>query len=151
MSLLAVTIPQKEMILDFGINDVKQSILKLPKMLDNCKVIDQNDILKKYDLQFTSFMSLGNRLSLQLTEISDTKTKITIDTTRMVGSFNESHEVSLATTDYNKMITALSKLLANPNMEESEMVDHSTKNSDSGLNIVFGIIFFIFMIYIFSR
>ena len=151
MALLAVIIPQKEITVDFSIKDIKDAILKLPKMLDACKVIDENDIIKKYDLQFTSFMSMGNRLSLQLTEISENKTKITIDTTRMIGSFNESHEVSSANTDYNKMITALSKLLSNPNMEETEMTKHTTENSNSGTNFVLVIAVIAIIFYIITR
>jgi hypothetical protein len=153
MALLAVIIPQKEITVDFSIKDIKEAILKLPKMLDACKVIDENDIIKKYDLQFTSFMSMGNRLSLQLTEISENKTKITIDTTRMIGSFNESHEVSSANTDYNKMITALSKVLSNPNMEEDEMTRHNftIENSNSGTNFVLVIAIIAIVMYILTR
>jgi len=149
MGLLAVTINQKEVIVDFNINDVKNAILKLPKMLDNCKVINQNDIFKKYDLQFTSFMSLGNKLSVTLVELSENRTKIVVDTTRMVGTFNESHEVTSANNDYTKMIEALSKLLSNPNITEDEMKQHSENNSNAVFNIVLGVIFIVVMFLIF--
>jgi hypothetical protein len=92
--LLAVTIPQKEIIVDFNINDVKNAILKLPKMLNNCRIINQDDVFKKYDLQFTSLLSLGNKLSLTLTALSEDKTKIIVDITRMIGTFNQSSEVT---------------------------------------------------------
>ena len=149
--LLAVTIPQKEIIVDFSVAEVRDSILKLPKMLDNCTILDKNDVFKKYDLQFTSFMSLGNKLSITLTELSDNKTKIVVDTTRMVGSFNESHEVTSANNDYSKMILALSKLLSNPDLSEDEMKTHSKSNSNTELNIFLGVIFVIIIIYIFTR
>ena len=149
MSLFAVVIPQKEITIDFSIQDIKIAILKLPKMLDNCKIINQNDILNRYDMQFTSFMSLGNKLSVTLTQLSENKTKITVDTTRMSGTFNESHEVTSADTDYTKMTDSLSKLLSNPNITDDEMKSNSDNNSNAGLNIVLGVIFVIIMIYIF--
>ena len=149
MSLFAVVIPQKEITIDFSIQDIKIAILKLPKMLDNCKIINQNDILNRYDMRFTSFMSLGNKLSVTLTQLSENKTKITVDTTRMSGTFNESHEVTSADTDYTKMTDSLSKLLSNPNITDDEMKSNSDNNSNAGLNIVLGVIFVIIMIYIF--
>ena len=149
--LLAVTIPEKEVIVDFNINDVKNAILKLPKMLNNCKIINQDDVFKKYDLQFTSLLSLGNKLSVTLTALSEGKTKIIVDITRMIGTFNQSSEVTLANIDYTKMITALSKLLSNPNLDESEMTKHSSENSNTVFNIILGVILFIAIIYIFSR
>ena len=149
MSLFAVVIPQKEITIDFSIQDIKIAILKLPKMLDNCKIINQNDILNRYDMQFTSFMSLGNKLSVTLTQLSENKTKITVDTTRMSGTFKESHEVTSADTDYTKMTDSLSKLLSNPNITDDEMKSNSDNNSNAGLNIVLGVIFVIIMIYIF--
>jgi hypothetical protein len=149
--LLAVTIPQKEVIVDFNINDVKIALLKLPKMLNNCKIINQDDVFKKYDLQFTSFLSLGNKLSVTLTDLSEGKTKIIVDITRMIGTFNQSSEVTLANTDYTKMITALSKLLSNPNLDQAEMTKHSSENSNTVFNIILGVILIIVIIYIFTR
>jgi len=143
------TIPQKEITVDFSIENVKSAILKLPKLLDSCKVINEDHVLKIYDLQFTSFMSLGNKLSITLTELSENKTKIIVNTTRMVGVFNEPNEVSSANTDYTKMTQALSKLLSNPNITEDEMKQYSKSKSNANFHIVLFIIFIIAMLYIF--
>ena len=112
----SVVIPQKELIVDFSIQDVKNALSKLPKMISNCTLVDQNIVINKFDFNFTSLMSLGNKLSIHLVQIDENKTKLVIDTTRVVGTFNESHEVSSASTDYNKFTNALSKLLLNPNI-----------------------------------
>lgn len=151
MSLFAVTIPQKELVVNFNINDVKTALSKLPKMLDNCTILSQDDVLNKVDLQLTSFMSLGNKLSITLTKIDENTTKLVIDTSRMIGTFNESHEVSSANTDYTKMTTALSTLLSNPNITDDEIQKYNQKTSNSGVNAILYVIFIILLIYIFSR
>ena len=149
--MFSVTIPQKELVVDFSVNDVKNAILKIPKMVDSCSMLQKDDVLKKYDLQFTSFASTGNKLSIHLVEINDNKTKIVVDTTRVFGSYNQSHEVTSANTDFTKMTNALSKLLTNPNMTETEMTTIRSNNSNSGVNAVLYIIFIISLIYIFTR
>ena len=149
--LHAITIQPKEIIVDFNISEVKKAISKLPKMINNCTLLEQNDTFKKYDFQFTSFLSLGNKLSLTLTEISENKTKITTDTTRMMGTFNESNEVSAANNDYTTMINALSKLLENPEMNEDDMKTHSKSTSNPILTIVMWVILIIGLLAIFSR
>jgi hypothetical protein len=147
----AITIQPKEIVVDFNINDVKKAILKLPKMIENCTLLEQNDVFKKYDLQFTSFLSLGNKLSLTLVEIGETKTKITTDTTRMMGTFDEANEVTAANNDYTTMINALSRLLENPEMDEEEMKSHSKSTSNKTLTIVMWVILIIGLLAIFSR
>ena len=149
--LHAITIQPKEIIVDFNISEVKKAISKLPKMINNCTLLEQNDTFKKYDFQFTSFLSLGNKLSLTLTEISENKTKITTDTTRMMGTFNESNEVSAANNDYTTMINALSELLENPEMNEDDMKTHSKSTSNPILTIVMWVILIIGLLAIFSR
>lgn len=147
----SVVIPQKELIVDFSIQDVKNALSKLPKMISNCTLVDQNIVINKFDFNFTSLMSLGNKLSIHLVQIDENKTKLVIDTTRVVGTFNESHEVSSASTDYNKFTNALSKLLLNPNISETEIAQHNKTTDNSSVNFVLIIIFVIAMFYIFSR
>ena len=149
--LHAITIQPKEIIVDFNISEVKKAISKLPKMINNCTLLEQNDTFKKYDFQFTSFLSLGNKLSLTLTEISENKTKITTDTTRMMGTFNESNEVSAANNDYTTMINSLTKLLESPEMNEDDMKTHSKSTSNPILTIVMWVILIIGLLAIFSR
>lgn len=149
--MFSVTIPQKELVVDFPIDVVKTAVSKLPKMLDTCTLLQQDDVIKKYDLQFTSFASAGNKLSVHLVEINENKTKIVTDTTRIIGTYNQSHEVTAANNDYNKMTQALSKLLTNPNINETEMNTYSNSNSNSGVNFILYIIMIILMIYIFTR
>ena len=147
----SVVIPQKELIVDFSIQDVKNALSKLPKMISNCTLVDQNIVINKFDFNFTSLMSLGNKLSIHLVQIDENKTKLVIDTTRVVGTFNESHEVSSASTDYNKFTNALSKLLLNPNISEIEIAQHNKTTDNSSVNFILIIIFVIAMFYIFSR
>jgi hypothetical protein len=147
----SVVIPQKELIVDFSIQDVKNALSKLPKMISNCTLVDQNIVINKFDFNFTSLMSLGNKLSIHLVQIDENKTKLVIDTTRVVGTFNESHEVSSASTDYNKFTNALSKLLLNPNISETEIAQYNKTTDNSSVNFVLIIIFVIAMFYIFSR
>lgn len=128
--LFSTTIPIKELILDYNIELITKSILNIP-ILTNCKLLKNDTIIKKIDLQFTSLLSMGNKLSIQIIEIDENKTKLIIEITRMVGTFNEAHEVSQANTDYQKFLNALSQSIENPDMSSDDIKNYKSKNGDS--------------------
>lgn len=145
--LFSTTIPKKELVVDFSISDVTVAIKKVPS-LTGCSVMKESATLKKYDLNFKSFASMGNKLSITLEEISDSKTKISTEITRAVGTFNQAHEVQSAETDYVTMTSALAQALENPNMTEEEIKAYKDGNSNTAVNIFLTIIFVVIMLTI---
>jgi len=131
MALFSVTVPQKQLVVDFSIKEVQQAIKKLTKVV-KCVPMAQNDILKRYEFNFREFLSMGNVLSITLEEISPTKTRITTDITRAVGTFNQAHEVQGAENHYRELIESLSILLSNPEMSDQEMSSSLEERSGSG-------------------
>jgi hypothetical protein len=129
MALLSVTIPTKELVVDFSAAQVVNAIKNLPKVL-KCTLFKSDDVLKQYDLNFTSFASMGNVLTLNIQELEANKTKITINITRAVGTFNQAHEVQSAEIHYKQFSKGLSMLLSTPDMTDEQMAAH--KKAESG-------------------
>ena len=124
---MAVALPIKELILDFNINEVEAAILKIPNLL-KCE-LKHNKTLNKIDIIISSFLSFGNKISIHLIEIDD-KTKISIEITRVFGSFNQWYKVLNANSDYDNVLSALGKLLENPDF------NFDTDDVDDGPEIV---------------
>jgi hypothetical protein len=127
----AIPNPTKKITVDFPFEQVKTGVKKIPALLKNYKMSKDNETFNFYTLEAYEFLSFGIYADFSLNQISDSKTEINLEIRRKIGSFNQSHEITLANKHIDQLITGLSKTItASP----EDLVVESTKRSKSKLN-----------------
>jgi TM2 domain-containing membrane protein YozV len=74
-----------------------------------------------YTYSASELLSLGVYIDINLNELSPSKTEINLEIRRKVGTFNESHEVTLANQHINKIIGHISTLMQKSDEEISKL------------------------------
>lgn len=142
--------PKKEITVMFNIKQVKEVLKKISRFISGCEVIDLDDVLNQYEYKFSEFISFGSVFTVNLTEISETKTLITIESSRVIGAYDKSHEVTNSNKQINMFLKTLSRLLQNPNAEVTEVKNITQKNewyNNNLILVVMIIVFWPFAIY----
>jgi len=135
----AVPNPKKTLEIDFPIDQIKKTIIFIPSKNKKYKLFQKNDILNQYTFEALEFLSLGVYIDINLSTISDTKSKIDIEVRRKVGAFDQSHEVTAANEHIQKITTALSEclILTNDQITELESQIETTKQAaNKGCSVI---------------
>lgn len=136
--------PKKEITVLFNIEQVKEVLKKISSFISGCKVVDLDDVLNQYEYKFSEFLSLGSVFTVNLTEISETKTMITMESRRVVGAYDKAHEVTNANEQINMFLKTLSRLLQNPNAEVAEVKKITQKDEWYNSNTILVVLIFLF-------
>jgi len=136
--------PTKEITLPFNIDEVKQALKKISNFMSGSKMTDSDDILNQYQYQFSEFLSLGATLTVNLTELEVNKTKINLESSRVVGAYDYAHEVNNAKQQMDKFLKTLSNLLQNPNAVASEVKSVTEKDEWYNNNLILVVLVLVF-------
>ncbi len=109
--------PRKTINVNFNIDNVKKAVLKIS---GDYKLVEEDDILNQYKFDNYEFLNLGSYAFINLDEINENRTSITIEIIRKVGSFNIGAELNKANNHINSLFTIISKYLKNPDLFEKE-------------------------------
>lgn len=114
--------PTRVVTVPFSTEDVKTALSNLPNYLnqlgiDGYSLENYDIVLSELRLKKSEFLSVGSRIIINTEYINDTNTKINVEIQRVIGVFDQRHEVSLAGKHINEIINVLSSLLQNPNMD----------------------------------
>jgi hypothetical protein len=123
--IFAIPNPKKELVVQFPISQVQKSLSNMSAFLKESGkgnyIQDKFDpVLNQLILMKTEFLSLGVKIVIDCSYVSDSQTKISIEIQRAVGSFDQAHEVSNANKHMEVISEGFSKLLSNPNYEPKE-------------------------------
>lgn len=109
MSIAAIPNPTKKLNLDFSIEKVKSSIKEIPYLKKEYQLKNFNEVFNLFTFEAFEFLSLGIFADINLNSISENKTEINIEIRRKLGSFNQSHEVTLANKHIEQLIDLIGK------------------------------------------
>jgi len=121
----AIANPTKKVTIDFPMSQVKDAVLTTPKVFKKYRVESQNPMFNQYTLEASEFLSLGVFIDINLTEVTATKTEISIEVRRKLGAFDNWVEVQNANEHIQNIITAISKALTTPNGQVQEIKQKS--------------------------
>ena len=121
----AIANPTKKVTIDFPMSQVKDAVLTTPKVFKKYRVESQNPMFNQYTLEASEFLSLGVFIDINLTEVTPTKTEISIEVRRKLGAFDNWVEVQNANEHIQNIITAISKALTTPNDQVQEIKQKS--------------------------
>lgn len=121
----AIPNPTKKVTIDFTIDQVKNTVLTIPKVYKKYRVQSQNPMFNQYTLEASEFLSLGVFIDINLNEVSSTKTEINIEVRRKLGAFDTWVEVQNANEHIQNLINAISKALTSPNGQVEEVKQKS--------------------------
>lgn len=116
--------PKKTISIEYPLSQVKIGIERISKQAKKYEFEKSNPTFNQYTFKATETLSLGVFIDINLNPISDTKTEITIEIRRKIGSFDQAHEVQKA----NEHISKLFEIIANGiNLNDSEFSDMLNK------------------------
>lgn len=98
------TNPKTQFVVDFNIDEVKIAILRLDKIVPDCPIINNDNILNTIRLHRKGTLDLGYHIDFRLEQSSENKTKIEIEVSRNLGTINTASEVAISN-NILKMIT----------------------------------------------
>ena len=143
--------PIKKMTVDFSVNQIEKAVVRVSEFIHVAKLETTNPIMKQHTIIFSESFSLGTRLVINLNEVSENKTEITIEAQRVVGAFDKSVEITNANTHIQSFINILSSLLQNPDLQPNEQELKNQKNSSINSVIIGVTVVVIILIWLFNK
>jgi hypothetical protein len=155
--------PTKSITVSSTQEEVKNALKALTKALTiqgktGYKVENFDEFLGELQLTKTEFLSIGVKIIINTHYVNDSTTKVEMEVQRIVGAFDETHEVTRANDHINNISSALSlalreKIEITPE-DEQQSQQEEMNNSKMGNNIILSIIIIIslsFLIYTFLK
>lgn len=136
--------PKKEITVLFNIEQVKEVLKKISSFISGCEVVDIDDVLNQYEYKFKEFLSLGSVFTVNLTEVNETKTLITMESSRVVGAYDKAYEVTNANQQIGMFLKTLSRLLQNPNAEVADVKKITQKDEWYNNNLILVVLIIVF-------
>lgn len=112
MAVFAIPNPKKSLSVDFPIERVRQGVKNLYLINKKYRLFSSNEIFNQYTYESYEFLSLGVYIDINLNSLSESKTEITIEIKRKLGTFNESHEVTHANNHITNIVNYIAQLVS---------------------------------------
>lgn len=119
MALFAIPNPHKSTQVDFPIERVKLSVKNISLVNDKYKFTSSNEIFNQYTFEALELLSLGVFIDINLNSLGESKTEITVEIRRKIGTFNQSYEVTRA----NEHLAKIFDCIANLTMKSPEEIE----------------------------
>ena len=116
MALLALPNPTKSITFNFSKVAVETAIntaLTLAEM-SKYKFQSKNDILGEWTFHSFEFLSVGVNVVINISDIAENKTNVSIEVQRVIGTFDQFYEVDRAKNHLTNWFTAIGKMLTTP-------------------------------------
>lgn len=146
--------PKKNHTLEFSIEQINKAIERVSKFSKKYKYTKSNPVFNQTTLEAFEFLSVGVYIDISLTSITETKSEITIEVRRKIGSFDQSYEVTNANKHLENLFDLLAKvILLDENQfndfveEENNKVAEDKKSTRYTILVILGITFiFLFLL-----
>lgn len=120
MSLNAIPNPKKTILVDYPVERVKLSVKNINLINSKYKFSSSNEIFNQYTYSASELLSLGVFIDINLNNISEFKTEITVEIRRKIGSFDESYEI----TKSNEYIVSIYDCIAKLTIKSPEEIEN---------------------------
>ena len=105
----AIPNPQKTIQVEKSIAYMNLAIPHLTLFTTDYKLFKAKKALNFYTFETSEFLSLGVYIDINCSSTTDSRTDVTIEIRRKVGTFNQSHEVSNANSHISKIIDLIAE------------------------------------------
>tara|TARA_R110002074_G_C12239557_1_gene639088 strand:- start:57 stop:590 length:534 start_codon:yes stop_codon:yes gene_type:complete len=110
-----VSNPRKDITVDFTIEEVDKAVSRVHEFTKG-KLTSHDSILKEYVISYL-FLGMGNIITVSLESVSENKTTVKLEASRLIGAYDKALEVSNALGDIKKVLKSMSQLLSDPSKE----------------------------------
>ena len=148
--------PTRKVTINFTIEQVKQALKKFSLLKKKYNMFEEHDTMNFYVLDALEFLSFGVYIDVNLNEISETKTEISIEVRRKIGCFDKTQEIQVAGTHINNLLEGLGQLLEKPELgaqlekakvEKEAQLEIEKKKTPVGLLVFAGLaVMFLIMV-----
>lgn len=128
MAVFAIPNPKKNLNVDFPIEKVRQSVKNLSLINQKYRFSSSNEIFNQYTYESYEFLSLGVYIDINLNSVTETKTEITVEIRRKLGTFNESHEVTHANHHIINIVNYIAQLVSMSSDDIIKLKSSQTQN-----------------------
>jgi ABC-type enterochelin transport system substrate-binding protein len=128
--------PKKSFQVEKPVAEIKQAIEHLTLFTTKYKLFKANPTLNQYTFEASEFLSLGVYIDISYFTIADSRTEVTIEIRRKIGSFDKSHEVSLANTHLTTITDLISESISTDPAErlaKLEQIEADKKHKEDEL------------------
>lgn len=109
--------PKKTFQIEQPANYIKLAIEHFPLFSTEYNLLKANPALNLFTFEASEFLSLGVYIDINYFTINDSRTEVAIEIRRKIGSFDKSHEVSLANRHIAKITDLISESIStDPNI-----------------------------------
>lgn len=123
----AIPNPKKSLSVSYNLDYTKLAIEHLVLFNNKYKLFKTDSILNKCIYDTTEFLSLGVYIDISSVFINENTTQITIEIRRKIGSFDQSHEVTLANNHISNIENLISQSLG---MKEGDRIQKMKEITD---------------------
>lgn len=130
MAVHSLPNPRKTTTVNFPLSEIKKGVDNLSIVNRKYKLINKNEVFHQYSFSVSEFLSSGAKIDIDLNEIDSNKTEIVVEVKRVVGTFDQPHEISLGQTHISNIYDAITKGITedvNKYVERNEQQDISAK------------------------
>ncbi len=128
--------PKKSFQIEKSISEVKQAVEHLTLFTAKYKLFKANPVLNQFTFEAFEFLSLGVYIDINCFSLNDQRTEVSIEVKRKIGSFDKSHEVSLANTHLSAITDLISESIsADPNarLVKASQVEKEKRDKEEAL------------------
>jgi len=119
--------PKKNIKVDYSLADVTQAVEHLPLLTARYKLVKSTPAFNLFTFHSFEFLSAGVYIDVFLSSITETKTEIDLEVGKANGSFDKSHEISLANDHLATITDLLTESLNTPVEKRTENINAITK------------------------
>ncbi len=116
--------PKKSFEIDFDCQRIINSLKYIPLKNSNYQLISKNDLLKTYRFAHVHFFGKGMSIDINISSISEFKSKIEIEVLDQFGAFNDHQSVQTANDHIVKICDLISVCVALTKIEIDELESH---------------------------
>ena len=146
MALLSLPNPVKSTTVNFPIAKLDEAVRHISVVDKKFKLVNSNPAFNQYTYEASEFLSLGAQVVIDLNEITSEKTEIKLEVRRIIGTFDQPHEVALASGHIDKLFAVIAKIATgdiNQLIDERTTLDINSKwHNRFGWMLFWAVLFF---------
>jgi hypothetical protein len=146
--------PKKSIVIEKNISNIRDVLPIISIINSKYKKTNFDEILNLYTFEALEFLSLGVFIDINLNSQGETKTEVSVEIRRKVGSFDQSHEVTAANKHIQSVFESISKALQMSELEinqlKEKMATTPTNTKGSGCMLFIIVILIVSLIGVIS-
>lgn len=128
----AIPNPVKTLTLDIPLEKVQKGVSIIP-IISKYKLFKATPVFNLSTFEAYETLSLGVYIDVSLSQINESKTSVTIEVKRKVGTFNQSYEVTKANGHIDSIVDAISKALTISESEVEKLSNNLKEKNEKAL------------------